>query len=709
MAIATKPRPPFWRRVARNFGIAWGITPIDAPMRSAWLEGGDWQHHDSLVDLLAGSPEARRFNRSNADMSAIYGAVFAAVRRRSRGAMKPRIALMRKLRGGELEEVPEHPALDALHRVNESLTFRQGMGLIEQHKLTYGKAYWIKRRNGLGVPVEFEIWPPDEVKVIPDATKPWVPAAFERRMDGGMRVERVKPIDVVWFRHLVDPRNHLNGLSPIGAIRMQLDTGLEAQRYNQRFFDNSTHLGQMFTAEDVGEGELARLREELERNFKGTDRAHSSMVTGGNLKLVEPTISHRDMEFMAQQRWTVEEVARVFELAPTLIGDTSQATKENVSQYESDFWSMMVDQVTLTFDEFTEFYLWPDFGEEFIFMPRFDDVAALQEDLERRARIDALYLKNGKVVINELRDRDSQEAVAWGDLPIMPSNMAPLGSIMAAPPEDAPSPPEPPRSAFARNLDDLEATMTDGWERRLGKELTALLKHLKEAATRNYKTGVEDKEPPVKPQPPPPPPPRALEDSDVDSFDWDWWTRHGAAVAAEIEVEYLAILADAGFVPTPLMDAQELAVRYARRRSAELLRLDGRENVVAETRRVVKKLVAETIANGDSLNTLEKRLREHYAFSRSRAETIARTETAKAIGDGTLKSYQSMGVEGKEWLLAGPDADAGDRFGPCQIAAAQGAVPLLYPFSNGFDAPPAHPRCRCRVIAVAHLPVRSDR
>ncbi len=142
--MTTATRPTFWQR----------INPWYREKRAFDLYGGEIRN-DLLSEQMS-TPEARRLFRSNADIVAIYGAVFAAIRRRARAVAKPRIVLVRD-QGGEEIEIDSHPALDALNRVNESLTRRQGFGLIEQHKLSHGKAYWVRRRDGLGTPVEFEI------------------------------------------------------------------------------------------------------------------------------------------------------------------------------------------------------------------------------------------------------------------------------------------------------------------------------------------------------------------------------------------------------------------------------------------------------------------------------------------------------------------------------------------------------------------------
>jgi hypothetical protein len=76
-----------------------------------------------------------------------------------------------------------------------------------------------------------------------------------------------------------------------------------------------------------------------------------------------------------------------------------------------------------------------------------------------------------------------------------------------------------------------------------------------------------------------------------------------------------------------------------------------------------------------------------------RAFTIANTEMNRAMTQSSLNSYSDFGVEQVEWL--GLQA--------CEICQAnedQGPIRLGDVFASGDDAPPAHPNCRCSIIAV---------
>lgn len=128
-------------------------------------------------------------------------------------------------------------------------------------------------------------------------------------------------------------------------------------------------------------------------------------------------------------------------------------------------------------------------------------------------------------------------------------------------------------------------------------------------------------------------------------------------------------------------------------------------------------VVREGLEAGKSTHEIAADIRAvDPAIDKARAETIARTESARAYTAGTEAAWQESGVvTGKQWLLA-PD--------PCEFcekAAAQWgdkAQTLGAPFyakgtvltgADGstmtldyedIDGPPLHPQCRCSMIPV---------
>lgn len=76
--------------------------------------------------------------------------------------------------------------------------------------------------------------------------------------------------------------------------------------------------------------------------------------------------------------------------------------------------------------------------------------------------------------------------------------------------------------------------------------------------------------------------------------------------------------------------------------------------------------------------------------------TIARTETNMADNNINLSSFKASGVKFKRWLTA-QDDKVSDM---CNENQSQGAIGIDEEFINGGIAPPAHPNCRCTILAV---------
>jgi SPP1 gp7 family putative phage head morphogenesis protein len=153
----------------------------------------------------------------------------------------------------------------------------------------------------------------------------------------------------------------------------------------------------------------------------------------------------------------------------------------------------------------------------------------------------------------------------------------------------------------------------------------------------------------------------------------------------------------------------ERAVEWAKDRAAEMVgkrRLPNGELIdnpnaswVIEdsTREMLRSDVARAIEEGWSNDKLAGQIADSYAFSDERAMMIARTETAFADVAGNMIAYKESGlVDKKQWLAA---ADCCDE---CQDLNGE-VVGIDEPFSDGSDAPPAHPNCRCDF-----LPIQTD-
>jgi hypothetical protein len=114
------------------------------------------------------------------------------------------------------------------------------------------------------------------------------------------------------------------------------------------------------------------------------------------------------------------------------------------------------------------------------------------------------------------------------------------------------------------------------------------------------------------------------------------------------------------------------------------------------TRTQLRSLLLDGLQSGKSISEITESIMSRFAdMTGYRAETIALTETSKAMSYGTLEQGRIMERAGldvvKEWLLhpLHPHVDE------CDENAQMGPVALDTVYTPDVMAPPAHPRCMC--------------
>jgi SPP1 gp7 family putative phage head morphogenesis protein len=97
--------------------------------------------------------------------------------------------------------------------------------------------------------------------------------------------------------------------------------------------------------------------------------------------------------------------------------------------------------------------------------------------------------------------------------------------------------------------------------------------------------------------------------------------------------------------------------------------------------------LAAALEAGQSVDDIAEML-EELGMDPERAEMIARTETARAVSEGTRDVYNANGISQFDWL------PADDACEDCD------AMKDGNPYDMGDEMPPLHPNCRCAVTPV---------
>jgi HK97 family phage portal protein len=322
------------------------------------------------------------------------------------------------------EEVTDGPLIDLMKRVNPWWTPNRLWQMTVLALDLWGEAYWVLERGPDGKGEPREIWwaRPDRMRLVPDYNDYISGYIYEWN---NQRLA-FSADEVIYFRY-PNPINEFEGLSPIAATRLALDTGHAALRSNHNVFSNGVQLAGVVTPADKdstwARDQVEALRDMLEKRFKGVDKAHRLAVLGQAATFTPMGISPKDAQFIELMRWTRSDACMVYGVPPELIGDQEGATYNNVREAHKGFWTdTMIPLAQMLTQELTE-QLLPKFKQP-VDRAEFDlsGVQALQADMKETAEQAKVWASIGvplNRILSELAPQflNDGEGWEWGDSP----------------------------------------------------------------------------------------------------------------------------------------------------------------------------------------------------------------------------------------------------------------------------------------------------
>lgn len=174
-------------------------------------------------------------------------------------------------------------------------------------------------------------------------------------------------------------------------------------------------------------------------------------------------------------------------------------------------------------------------------------------------------------------------------------------------------------------------------------------------------------------------------DSVLNSYDWSNWQITIQSAAPYLAEAFANGSDDASsYLSIDLPGTDPKALEYAQER-AGLLIGSGTDPTYAldeTTRQMIRDTLIEQFERGpQSVPDLSSVIQDDYAFSESRATTIARTETGNAYNKGTVSRYRDAGIP-KVYVFDG------DHDGECREADGQ-----IWDLDYAEEHLLQHPRC----------------
>ena len=273
--------------------------------------------------------------------------------------------------------------------------------------LTAGNAYGLVTAIGAnGWPTTVELLDPSVVQWRADEQRGWV-VTVDRQ-----EVQRW-PEGPLWHVPIFTMPGAPFGLSPIQNAKQTIAGGLSAERFGTDFFTGGgTPNAILYSDSELTQEQAQGIKSAFVSSTAGN---REPAVMGAGLRYERISVAPDEAQFLDQQRFTVEQIARIYGVFPEMIGGAtsgSSVTYANREQRAADF---------LTFGLMPYLIALEDGLSGLVPGPnrvKFNVDGVLRSDLKTRYEAHAIGIDSGFLTIDEVRQLE--------DRPPLPETTPPM-------------------------------------------------------------------------------------------------------------------------------------------------------------------------------------------------------------------------------------------------------------------------------------------
>ena len=308
---------------------------------------------------------------------------------------------------GQEEQVRDHPLLRLLERPNRFYTgVEMWMATVIEYYVD-GNAYWIKRRDRMGLPAE--LWWTPSWLIEPKGDEKTLITHYE--YTPGTEGLEIDVRDVVHFRFGVDPDNPLIGRAPLKSVLREVFTDDEAAQFTASLLTNMGVPGLMVSPEkgvSISDEEASQAKSDLLSKFTGDKRGEPIVMTGAT-KIEQFGFSPEQLMLRELRRIPEERVTAVMGVPAIVAGlgaGLDRSTFTNMAEAREAAYESGIIPVQRILAEVIRWQLLNEWAADpFKWRFGFDltKVRVLQEDLYRLVQRHAIGLREGAEMVSEFR------------------------------------------------------------------------------------------------------------------------------------------------------------------------------------------------------------------------------------------------------------------------------------------------------------------
>lgn len=247
---------------------------------------------------------------------------------RAKGAERRKI-MQKMADSGELTQIEDHPMLDLLSDANSFQTGDQMRRVTQLHLDLIGEAFWLKERDGLGMPIGVWPIPPDWILNTPTPTNPFFRVGF--RGWRGM----IPDTEFIWFCD-PDPANpYGRGSGTARSLSDELETDEYAAKFTKAQFYNQARPDLIVYPKGapMREPDVKRLETDWLDKNQGFWKAMKPYFLTREVGITEldGSLNNRALQLVQLRQFERDTIMQVFGLPPEILGVLNNSNRATIT------------------------------------------------------------------------------------------------------------------------------------------------------------------------------------------------------------------------------------------------------------------------------------------------------------------------------------------------------------------------------------------
>lgn len=203
------------------------------------------------------------------------------------------------------------------------------------------------------------------------------------------------------------------GKSKIDILRETIGNMQSSRKLLGNYFKNGTTTSGVVTYPDKLSSDAKKeIRKQWQENNSGYDNAGKVAVLDLGLEYKEiDSLKFGDQQFLENTKFTLEEIARVFQVPLHMINSLDRSTFNNIEQQSLDFYVNTIQPLLLQIEEEMSYKLFASYQIQQGYYIKFNMEGALRGDSVTRSSYYEKMLNLGVYSINEVRKLENMNSI----------------------------------------------------------------------------------------------------------------------------------------------------------------------------------------------------------------------------------------------------------------------------------------------------------